>query len=95
MFIAQSSSSDSGFVNLAIIVLVFGGLFVFMSYRQRKRGRQRAEFLTTLNSGDEVRTYGGVVGTIDSIDDEHLVIVSEGTRLRIVRAAVATKVDNP
>lgn len=95
MFIAQSSSGDSGFINLAVIVLIFGGLFIFMSYRQRKRGRERAEFLSTLNFGDEVRTYGGVVGTIDRIDDEHLVIVSEGTRLKIVRAAVAAKVENP
>lgn len=94
MFIAQSSSGDSGFVNLAVIVIIFAGLFMFMSYRQRKRGRKRDEFLSTLKSGDEVRTFGGVVGNIDSIDKEDLVIVSEGTRLRVVRAAIAAKVED-
>ena len=95
MFIAQSSSSGSGFTNLVVIVVIFGGLFMFMSYRQRRRGRERGEFLSTLKSGDEVRTYGGVVGEIVSIDDEYLVIVSENTRLRVVRAAIAARVENP
>ncbi len=95
MFIAQSSSSGSGFTNLLVIVVIFGGLFMFMSYRQRKRGRERGKFLSTLKSGDEVRTYGGVVGEIVSIDDEYLVIVSENTRLRVVRAAIAARVENP
>lgn len=94
MFIAQSSSSASGFTNLILIAVIFGALFMFMSYRQRKRGRQRAEFLSTLQTGDEVRTYGGVVGKIDSIDDEFLVIVSENTRLRIVRAAIAARIED-
>ena len=93
MFIAQSSSGDSGLINLIAIVAIFGGLFFFMSYRQRKRGRDRAEFLSTLKSGDEIRTYGGVVGEIDSIDDEFLVIVTENTRLRVVRSAIAARVD--
>ncbi len=95
MFIAQSSSGNSGLVNLAVIVIIFAALFMFMSYRQRRRGRERADFLSTLKSGDEVRTYGGVVGNIDSIDGEDLVIVSEGTKLRVVRAAIAARVENP
>ena len=42
-----------------------------------------------------VRVEGGVVGEIVSIDDEYLVIVSENTRLRVVRAAIAARVENP
>ncbi len=93
MFIAQSTSSDSGLGGLLVIAALFGVILVFLSYRQRKRGRKRAAFLSTLRSGDEVRTYGGVVGNIDAIDDESLVIVSEGTRLRVVRAAIAARVE--
>ncbi len=93
MFIAQSTSSDSGLGSLLIIIVIFGALFMFMSYRQRKRGRERAEFLDTLQAGEEVRTIGGVVGTIDSIDDESLVLVTEDTRLRLVRAAIAARVN--
>lgn len=94
MFIAQSSSGDSGLGSLLIIVIIFGALFMFMSYRQRKRGRERAEFLDSLQVGDEVRTIGGVIATIESIDDEALVVVSWGTRLRLVRGSIAARVDD-
>ena len=95
MFIAQSSGeAASGAFNLLIIIVVFGGLFLFMSLRQRKRMRERNEFLATLEEGDEVRTYGGVLGTIESIDDDVAVVVSEGTRLRLVRGAIAARVNN-
>ena len=93
MFIAQNSGeAASGAFNLILIIVAFGGLFLFMSLRQRKRLRERTEFLGTLKVGEEVRSYGGVVGTIEWIDDEQAVIVSEGTRLRLVRAAIAARV---
>lgn len=94
MFIAQASdSSGSGAFSLLLIVVIFGGLFLFTSIRQRRRVRERDAFLETLTVGDEIRSFGGVVGRVESIDDAHVVITSEGTRLRLVRAAVAARVD--
>ncbi len=95
MFIAQNSGeAASGAFNLLLVIVVFGGLFLFMSLRQRKRLRERDAFLGTLKVGDEIRSYGGVLGTIESLDDEQAVIVSEGTRLRLVRAAIAARVSS-
>ena len=92
--IAQSSNGGSGgATNLLLIVVIFGGLFLFMSLRQRKRLRERNDFLGTLAVGDRVRSYGGVVGTIESMDDNEVVLMTEGTRLRLVRAAVAARTD--
>jgi len=93
MLIAQSSGeASSGAFNLVLIVVVFGGLFLFMSLRQRRRLRERTEFLGTLTVGDQVRSYGGVIGTVEWLDEEQVVIVSEGTHLRLVRAAIAARV---
>ncbi len=93
MLIAQSSGdASSGAINLILIIVVFGGLFLFMSLRQRRRLRERTEFLSTLAVGDEVRSYGGVIGTIEWLDEEQVVVVSEGTRLRLVRAAIAARI---
>ena len=79
MLIAQNSGeAASGAFNLLLIIVVFGGLFLIMSLRQRKRLRERNEFL----------------GTIESIDDEEAVMVTEGTRLRLVRAAIAARVSS-
>lgn len=93
MLIAQTSGdAASGAFNLLLLIVIFGGLFLFMSLRQRKRVRERTEFLGTLAVGDEVRSYGGVLGTIESMTDEEVVLVTEGTRLRVVRAAIAARV---
>jgi len=93
MLIAQASNDAAGGAfQLFLIILVFGGLFLFMSLRQRKRLRDRNQFLGTLGVGDEIRSYGGVVGTVESLDEEFVVMVSEGTRLRLVRAAVAARI---
>jgi preprotein translocase subunit YajC len=93
MLLAQNSGeASSGALNLLLIIVVFGGLFLFMSLRQRKRLRDRTEFLGTLQVGDRVRSYGGVVGTLESVDEEQVILDSEGTRLRLVRAAIAARV---
>ena len=94
MFIAQSSSDGAGLTNFILIVALFGALFLFMSWRSRKRAREREAFLATITVGDRVRTYGGIIGKVQSLDDENAVIVSEGTKLRIVRSAIATRIDS-
>ena len=95
MLLAQNSGdASSGALNLVLIIVVFGGLFLFMSLRQRKRLRERTEFLGTLQVGDLVRSYGGVVGTLEIIDGEQVILESEGTRLRLVRAAIAARVSD-
>jgi preprotein translocase subunit YajC len=93
MLIAQTSSeATGGAFSFLLIVVVFGGLFLFMSLRQRRRLRDRDEFLSTVAVGDEVRSIGGIIGTVESLDDEEVILVSEGTRLRLVRAAVAARI---
>jgi preprotein translocase subunit YajC len=93
MLIAQASNDAAGGAfNLVLIVVIFGGLFLFMSLRQRRRLRERNEFLGTLKVGDLVRSFGGVIGTVESLDEEQVVLVSEGTRLRVARAAIAARV---
>ncbi len=95
MLIAQSSGeAASGAFNLLFIIVIFGGLFLFMSLRQRRRLRERNDFLSTLAVGDIVRTYGGVLGSIEQLDEEEVVLVSEETRLRLVKAAIAARVDS-
>ena len=49
MLIAQTSSeASSGTFQFLLIIVIFGGLFLFMSLRQRRRLRERNELLATL-----------------------------------------------
>ena len=93
--IGQSSSSDGGsLVSLIVIIAIFGGLFLFMSYRQRRRLRDVDAFLETLAVGDAVRSAGGLIGTIKSLDGDDVVLRSEGTTLRLAKRAIVSRVDS-
>lgn len=91
MILAQTSSGDGtgGFI---LILVIFGGFFVFMSWRQRQRMRKRQQFIDALVVGDTVRSIGGIIGVIETMDEDEAVVDSGGTRLRLARGAIAEKV---
>lgn len=96
LIIAQSSSNDGGgLVSLIVIIAIFGGLFLFMSYRQRRRMREVDAFLETLTVGEEVRSAGGIIGTIRSLTDDQVVLDSEGTKLRLAKRAIVSRTEQP
>ena len=45
-----------------------------------------------ISVGDEVRTIGGILGTIVDEDEEIYIIDVGGTRMRVVKRAVAERV---
>jgi preprotein translocase subunit YajC len=58
--------------------------------------RQRRALVDSLAIGDEIRTGGGIFGTIRRIDDESAIIeVEDGGLLRVVRLAIIAKVEPP
>jgi preprotein translocase subunit YajC len=87
-----SSGGASGLVSLAPILLIFVAMYFLMIRPQQKRARAQKDLLESLEVGDEVLTVGGMFGTIVDEDDESLTVeVSPGTRIRMVRNAIARK----
>ena len=92
--LAQETSGGgaSGLVSLAPILLIFVAMYFLMIRPQQKRARAQKDLLESLEVGDEVLTVGGMFGTIVDMDDESLTVeVSPGTRIRMVRNAIARK----
>jgi len=80
-----------GFLPLIFIVVIFYFL-VFMPMQRQKK--QQATMLSTLQSGSEVLTTGGIVGTIVSITGDMLIlrVKPDNIKLQIARSAVASLV---
>jgi preprotein translocase subunit YajC len=78
-------------VYLVILVAAFYFLFVRPQRRQVASHRQ---LVASLSEGDEVVTGGGVIGTIQSLDDEiaHLE-VAPGVVVRVARGAIARRIE--
>jgi preprotein translocase subunit YajC len=80
------------FLPLIFIVAIFYFL-VFMPMQKQKK--QQAQMLSSLQTGTDVLTTGGIVGTIVSISDTTLVlrVKPDNIKLQVMRSAVASLVD--
>ena len=85
----QDSSSGSIF-SLLVPLLLMGGIFYFLVIMpQRKQKAQLEELISSLKSGDEVVTNGGVIGKIREVRDASFIIQSaEKSFLEIGKSAV-------
>ena len=89
---APASSPIIGFLPLIFIVAIFYFL-VFMPMQRQKK--QQASMLAGLQSGNEVVTTGGIVGTVVSVDQDTLIVrvKPDNIKLQITRSAVASLVN--
>lgn len=79
---------------LIIMAAMFVILWALFIRPQRQRLREQQTMLASVESGDEVLTVGGLYGIVREIDedDDLIVEVADGIRVRIARRAVATVV---
>ncbi len=85
---AQPSPSSSLFQ-----IVFLGGLFAvfyFLAIRpQRKRQKEHADMVAALAKGDEVVTTSGILGKINKVDDDYVVLqVADNVELKFQKAAV-------
>jgi preprotein translocase subunit YajC len=80
------------FLPLIFIVAIFYFL-VFMPMQKQKK--QQAAMLSNLQTGTDVLTTGGIVGTIISLTDTTLIlrVKPDNIKLQVMRSAVASLVD--
>jgi preprotein translocase subunit YajC len=90
-FILQQPASNPlmSFLPLIFIVAIFYFL-VFMPMQRQKK--QQAQMLSDLQSGSEVLTTGGIVGTIVSISGDLLIVrvKPDNIKLQVARSAIAS-----
>src|SRR5579872_5542833 len=91
-----ASNPIISFLPLIFIVAIFYFL-VFMPMQRQKK--QQAQMLSSLQSGNEVLTSGGIVGTIVSITGDSLIlrVKPDNVKLQVARSAVQSlvKQDTP
>ena len=96
LLLAQDSGASGGFT-FVLIIAILGGFFYFLIIRpQRRQMRRRRELAGAIAVGDEVRTGGGILGTVTSTDEDTVVISTEdGSLLRVVRLAIVHRQEPP
>ena len=76
--------------SLILMVVVFVGLFFFMSRSQKKQDKAINDMRNNLQVGDEITTIGGIIGKIVSIKEETITIETshDRTKIRFLKSAV-------
>lgn len=95
-FLAAEATGTGGMDLLSMLpmVLIFGGMIVFMiisSRKQKKQDQEIANMRNNLQVGDEITTIGGIIGKVVSIKEETCVIETshDRSKIRILRSAIS------
>ncbi len=94
--IAYAAPAQAAEVNplmsfLPLILLIF--IFYFLLIRpQQKKQRELQKMISALKKGDRIVTIGGIIGEVNSIQDDYIVIrVGEdgSNKMEILKSAVS------
>ena len=92
--LAQEAESTGSPLAFLFPIVILGGLFyVLILLPQRRRQKKAKELQSSVAVGDEIRTIGGIIGTIVDQDDSTYTIQLDGSRMRITKRAVAERVE--
>ena len=86
---AGQSAQDGGMFQILFLVGLFA-LFYFIAIRpQRKRQKEHTEMVSALNKGDEVVTTSGILGKINRLEDNFVVLqVADNVELKFQRSSI-------
>ena len=89
---AEESAPGGGLaVNIIMLVLIVAAFYFILIRPQQKRAKQHREMLSALATDDEVVTVGGVIGRVDKITENYVVLeVGENQRMRFQKQAIQT-----
>ena len=92
---AEGEEGTGSIWPMIIFLVVIFALFYFVMIRpQQKRQKEHQAMMQELQRGDKVMTAGGIYGTIDTVNEDNVVIkVEGGTTLRVARTSIVQRQD--
>ena len=72
------------------LILIFGVFYILLIRPQQKKVKLHREMINNLRRGDKIITPGGIIGSINKVNDnkELLVVISENVEIKIAPGMV-------
>ena len=87
----QGGLFGGGTTMILVYVLLFGAMYFFMIAPQRKKQKEHEKMLTSLQSGDEIVTTGGMFGVITNVKEDRFVVrIADNTKVEIGKGFIQT-----
>lgn len=79
-----------------VMILGLGAYWSLVIFPRQREFQKQQKYVQSLHTGDEMITYGGIIGRILDIDEDHGVArveIAEGVIIRILTAALMRPYD--
>jgi len=88
---AQEAPAQGGGGSFLIMMIIFFVIFYFLVIRpQMKQQKEHRKMVEALSKGDEVVTSGGMLGRINQVGDNFILLeVADGTEVKVQKNAVS------
>ena len=85
----QAADGGSSLLTFLPIILIIAAMYFLLIRPNNKRRREQMELQSRVAPGDEIRTIGGLFGTVVGTDAESVTIsAAPGVELRFAREAI-------
>ncbi len=95
--VSDKTADQPGSMTPLILMSVVFAFFIFMQVRSGKKAKQKkAQMSASLKKGQKAQTIGGIIGTIHSVSDSHIVLKTDEstqTKMTFTKSAIATVLD--
>ena len=94
----QAPAPQGGIPGMMIFgyLLLFAAMYFFMIAPQRRKQKDHEKMLSTLESGDEIITNGGIFGVITNVKEDRFVVrIADNTKIELGKGFVQTVVKKP
>ena len=89
MFMGNPNDPNSGIINLVFLGAIFLVFYFFIIRPQSQRQKEIQRKVDSMKKGDKVVTSSGLIGVLNSIEDDSVLIeVGGGTKLRYLKTAI-------
>ena len=91
LLISQVNQKAGGslFGLMVPLLVIFGVFYIFIIIPQQRAEKKRQAMLASLQKGDKVITIGGIIGTVNKVDDKFVILkVSQDTNIKFDKSAI-------
>ncbi|CAL7963256.1 Sec translocon accessory complex subunit YajC [Gammaproteobacteria bacterium] len=91
---ASTPSTAQGILSMLPMIAILVLFMYFMVIRpQSKRAKDQKKLLDSLQKGDEVMTIGGILGKIEKMADDFIVLnIAENTNITVQKSSIVNVV---
>jgi preprotein translocase subunit YajC len=87
---AQGATQSDPLGFLLPMVIIFGAFYFLLIRPQQKRQKAHNALVSELQTGDEVLTAGGVLGTVTAVSDLYATVrIAQGVEIKLQKSTIS------